>query len=173
MFYFILFITIAIETGLGASPQFTDGAIAANDQLVANSVTPDGKTQDGWQPEPQEPTGKYTTATEVKPILSMTKAHWAAVREYEGKDLLYLSNLLAWRCGLHEIRYSINQGPAKIWEMEKCHLNTGQPNALTMETVMPYKTFDPGFVNSLTLMLVYDDASTENATFKRSDILMP
>lgn len=126
-----------------------------------------------WQPEPQEPTGKFTTATEVKPILTATKTAWVAVREYDGNDLLYFTHLVAWRCGLHEIRYGVNGAAEQVFEVEECYINTAQPNAMKMETHFPYVILDIGSVENMSVTLIFDDGTKDSATYQRSDILMP
>lgn len=126
-----------------------------------------------FAPEPQVATGQFTTALEVKPILQATRASWVAVREYEGRDLVYLTHLLSWRCGLHEIRYAINDGPMQVWPMPPCHEGTAQPNALTPEDGLPYVVFPLGAVQSLSVELLFDDLDTASARFERPQVLMP
>jgi len=197
MFHLVLIFTIAIEGGLGAGSTVSGAenrqtvVLAPAAQSDAPTAAPQGTNPggaslldgtskgdtaaatDGWQPEDQTPTGKFTTATEVKPILTATKSQWVAVREYEGKDYLYFTNLLAWRCGLHQVSYGMNGAPEQVLEIEACHIDTAQPNALTMEEHNPFVILDAGTVNSLTVTLVYDDGTTDTATYQRSDILMP
>jgi len=184
MFHLVLVFTIAIGLGLGASGNRSTGSVSvpsllegtsegAGSLLDGTSEEVQQAAQDDWQPEDQTPTGKFTTATEVKPILSATKPNWVAVRNYDGKDLLYFTNLLAWRCGLHQVSYGVNGAAEQPLEFEECHLDTGQPNALTMETLMPFLTFDAGSINSLSVTVIYDDGTTDTATYQRSDILMP
>lgn len=126
-------------------------------------------------PEPQDPTGKFLTATEIRPILDATKGSWVAVRLYEGQDLLYFTSLLSWRCGLWEIRYGINGAPAdQVLEMEPCYPDTAQPGALTDPAGFPiWVTFAPETVQSVTVEIDYDDGSTDTATFERGQILIP
>ncbi len=126
-------------------------------------------------PEPQIPTGQYTTAVEVKPILGMTKQSWAAVRLYEGSDLVYFSHLLAWRCGLWGIRWGVN-GEAAVNEvvLEPCHEGTASPNALTDPIGFPiYVTLPPNSVESLYVEVIFDDGTTDFARFERAQILIP
>ena len=170
--------TVTTDTGKpvnslldGISKSIPKSLLEGIDGPDNNAISPPVETV--WQPEPQELSGKFTTATEVKPILTSTKSHWAAIREYDGKDILYFSNLLGWRCGLLQISYSINDGPAQILPMEECHLNTGQPNAMTMESHMPFVNFELGSLQTVKVMIVYDDASKDSVSFQRSDILMP
>lgn len=76
----------------------------------------------------------FTTAAEVKPILRATRANWVAVRAYEGHDLLYSTNALAWRCALTGIRYGVNGAPPEtVLAMEPCYDSEAAPNALKKE----------------------------------------
>lgn len=126
-------------------------------------------------PEEQIPTGKFTTAIEIKSILGMTKQNWVAVRLYEGNDLVYFSHLLAWRCGLWEIRYSVNGAEdLTTVPMEPCHEDTAQPNALTdVVNFLPYITLPPESVESVYVEILYDDGTSDFAVYQRQNILLP
>lgn len=116
---------------------------------------------------------QFTTAAEVKPILDATKANWVSVREYDGKDLLYFTHLMAWRCGIDEIHYSVNGGDDTLWKGEPCYEGEAQPNAIKATDVLPFVSFPLGSVNAVTVRLVYDDGSTDSATYQRAAILTP
>lgn len=160
-----LFIPFLIGIALGLpAPQ------GGPDLAAADPVAPIVR-----EPEPQVPTGNFTTAIEVKPILSMTKQNWVAVRLYEGNDLVYFTHLLAWRCGLWEIRYSINSDETlQSFPMEPCHEETAQPNAMTnVVNFLPYITLPPESVETIYVELVFDDGTTDFAVFTRPNVLMP
>lgn len=125
-------------------------------------------------PEDQHPTGQFTTATEIKPILDITKASWIAVRLYEGQDLLYFTHLLSWRCGLWDIRYGINGAPAETsFPTEACHEGTSTPNAMSdIENFLPYVSFDAKSIDSVTIELFYDDGTMDSAEFVREAVLI-
>jgi len=122
--------------------------------------------------EDQTPTGKFLTATEVKPILAATRASWIAVREWEGQDLIYFTHLLSWRCGLYEIRYSVNGGAQKLWPVPACDPATHAvgviPDGVSIYTELPLRSVD-----SVQVELLYDDLSTESAEFNRGAVLIP
>lgn len=117
----------------------------------------------------------FTTAAEVKPILTATKPMWIAVREYDGKDLLYFTNLLAWRCGVSAISYGLNgAAPDTTLDYEPCHDDSAQPNALMMEGgVMPFLSFDLASVQTVTVLVTYDDGSTEQGDYQRAMVMTP
>lgn len=127
----------------------------------------------GLVAEPQTPSGKFTTATEVKPILNATKGSWIAVREYEGQDLLYVTHLWSWRCGLHAMAISINDEPMQNWPLPACHMEYATPAAILEEDGSPYLTLRSGSVRTVDIQVVYDDLSMDTVTFERGDVLIP
>lgn len=123
--------------------------------------------------EDQTPSGKFLRATEVKPILTATKGNWVAVREFNGQDLVYFTHLLSWRCGLHEFRFSINGGPMQIWPMPQCYADGPSPNAIKTEDGLPYVAYALGSVETIDVEILYDDLTTDGASFDRKSVLMP
>jgi len=114
----------------------------------------------------------FTAAAEVRPILEATRANWVAVREYDGADLVYFTQLLAWRCGLSEIRYGLNGAePETVFPMEPCYDGTAQPNAIKSDAI--YLREALGSVSSISVRLIFDDGSTADARFERAQVLMP
>lgn len=112
-----------------------------------------------------------TTAAEIRPILTATKPAWVAVNEYDGQDLVYFTNLLAWRCGLTSGTYGLNGAPADIpLPMEPCYEDEATPNALKD---VPYIEAPLGSVTSISIAVTYDDGSTDTAEYERKAVLMP
>lgn len=116
---------------------------------------------------------QFTTAAEIRPILDATKANWVAVREYDGQDLLYFTHLMAWRCGLDSIYYSVNSGAEVLWNGEPCHDGEAQPNAIKATDSLPFTKFALQSVNTVNVRLVYDDGGEATASFARADIMTP
>ncbi len=172
MIDWILFgIGMALGGGGAAGPSVaeSDSSSAAASAAASGAAA----AMSAYQAEDQTPTGKFTTATEIRPIMDATRASWVAVREYDGQDLVYVSHLLAWRCGMHEIRYAVNGGEMQVVELPPCHLDTAQPNAITSDDPFFYGTYPPGSVESVEVQILYDDLTTDAASFARKDVLMP
>ncbi|MFC2968123.1 hypothetical protein [Acidimangrovimonas pyrenivorans] len=112
--------------------------------------------------------GDFTTAAEVRPILSATRARWVAVRAFDGKDLLYFTQIEAWRCGLAQVRYRVNDEPETVREMEPCYRGTAQPNAFKAADHLPYVTRPLGSISKVSVTVVYGDGSEETAEFPRA-----
>ncbi len=171
-----LFLPLILGLGLGITPQTP--ADTAQQAPVVEVQADQGSGDDPAAPrtpEPQEPTGQFTTALEVRPILGMTKANWVGVREYNGQDLVYFSHLLAWRCGLWDIRYGINGAPAETdVAMEPCNEEFAQPNVMMdIENFPPYVTYPLQSVESIYIEIVFDDGTTDFAQFDRAEVRIP
>jgi hypothetical protein len=113
----------------------------------------------------------FTTASEVKPILQATKANWVAVRDYEGRDLLYFTNLLAWRCGVEKIEYAVNGGDMVEFKAEPCYLDEAQPNALKVEGLDAILvSYPPQTIETIDVWVTFDDETVEKATYARAAV---
>lgn len=169
---FDLFVPFLIGTALGISPE---SSVPATEPIAVAIADGSNDAGDVRVPEPQTPTGKYTTALEVKPILGMTKSNWVAVRNYEGQDFLYFTHLLAWRCGMWDIRFGVNGSPAtEQVAMEPCHEDLATPNALVeVADYLPYVIMPPDFVQSVYVEITFDDGSVDFAQFDRGEIQIP
>lgn len=165
---FELFLPYVIGTALGIEPTVEEAVIA--DTAVVEDAGQMART-----PEPQIPTGKFTTAVEVKPILGATKGSWVAVRDYNGQDLVYFTHLMSWRCGLWDVKYGLNGAAAdQVIALEPCHEDTAAANAMTdIENFPIYLTMPPGSVQSISVLITYDDGSTEAGEFERNAVLIP
>ncbi|MEH6648126.1 hypothetical protein [Sulfitobacter sp.] len=141
--------------------------IGSGVQIGSNTVI------EGLVAEPQTPSGKFTTATEVKPILTATKANWIAVRDYGGNDLLYVTHLWSWRCGLAAISISVNDGPLENLPLPDCHTEYATPNAILEQDGLPYLTYPQNSINTISVRVTYDDLSRDTASLARGDVLIP
>ena len=123
--------------------------------------------------EEQVATGKFLTALEVKPILTATKGSWVAVRDYNGQDLVYVTHLWAWRCGLVQIEMAVNGGAFEVWPMPDCHVDSPTPGAITESDGLPYRSYAAGSVQQLDVRITYDDLSVDTVSVARGAVLMP
>lgn len=109
-------------------------------------------------------------AAQIRPILDMTKGQWVAVREYNGQDLIYFTHLLAWRCGLDKIQYGINSTKAdQNWTFVPCDADAAAPSALDPEQKV-YTGFELNSIQSVTVLITYDDGKTDTVTYQREAI---
>lgn len=168
---FELFLPYFIASALGISPQGEQVTSDTAIEVVAEA-TPELSAR---IPEDQTPTGKFTTAGEVKPILGMTKGNWVAVRNYEGQDLLYFTHLMSWRCGIWDVKYGLNGAEAtEVFDMEPCYADTATPNSMLMpDGQLPFLSFEENSIESITVELTYDDGTADTAVFERSAVQIP
>lgn len=91
-----------------------------------------------------------------KQILPMTTANWAAFRNYDGRQWIYFTHLLAYRCGLAEIRYSLNATvPDQTFPLPPC--DPQNPNAIDPVAHPPYIVLPPGSAETLAIRVTYSD----------------
>ncbi len=125
------------------------------------------------QAEPQVPTGRFTTAVEVKPILRATKPSWIMVRPFNGQDLVYVTQIWAWRCGLLELKVGINGNPPEPWPLPPCHMDLATPNAVLETDGLPWRAFPAGSVAMVEVELTYDDLDRDRGKFNRQGMPIP
>lgn len=169
----LIFALVAIGVAGGAPSDTPPQAVAQNGTASGTATAEAFPMPAGLLAEPQTPSGKFTTATEVKPILTATKGNWIGVRNYGGNDLLYLTHLWSWRCGLADMAISVNGGPAQAMPLPACHSEYATPNAILEQDGLPYLTYPQDSVSSVTVHLIYDDLSRDSATYARGDVLIP
>ncbi|WP_406644919.1 hypothetical protein QEZ52_13615 [Aliisedimentitalea scapharcae] len=166
----------ATPSFLGSAPAAPAGEPAPATAFLGSAASgtasgaASGAAPAALQAEPQVPSGRFTTAVEVKPILSMTKANWISVREFNGEDLLYVTHLWSWRCGLLEVKVGVNGDSPQPWPLPPCHLNDPTPNAIKESDGLPYRNFGLGQVALVEVHVTYDDLSTENVKFNRQGL---
>ena len=159
------------QQATAATPSFLGSAPVQSPDSTASTTTTAflgaASSEPTLQAEPQVASGRFTTAVEVKPILTMTKANWISVREFNGEDLLYVTHLWSWRCGLAEVRVGVNGATPQVWPLPECHLDQPAPNAILEQDGLPYRNFGLGQVALIEVQVTYDDLSTENVKFNR------
>lgn len=115
----------------------------------------------------------FTTAAEIRPILEATRASWIALRPWQGQELLYFTHLASWRCGMAEVRFSVNSSAAtRVWQMPPCLTGTAQPNAIPADH-LPYTELPAEAVRTVTVVVVLQDGTELRQDFERAAILIP
>ncbi|GGE02326.1 hypothetical protein SAMN05421774_101461 [Gemmobacter megaterium] len=116
---------------------------------------------------------QFTTAAEIRPILEATRASWLALRPWDGKELLYFTHLESWRCGMAEVRFSVNSSAAtRVWDMPPCQTGTAQPNAIPADR-LPFAELPPEALQTVTVVVVLADGTELRQDYTRANILMP
>ncbi|SMX28996.1 hypothetical protein TRP8649_03124 [Pelagimonas phthalicica] len=160
--------TLALDLGKDAAPasgeELPPGAVPAAEPEP--EVLP-------YEAEQQVATGRFTTALEVKPIFNATRNSWIAIREYNGQDLVYVTQIWSWRCGLVALHYGVNDEPLEPWPLPKCHEDTNSPNVMKPEDGLPYREYPLGSVETVTVELIFDDLTKDRVTYNRKGALMP
>ncbi len=92
-----------------------------------------------------------------KQILEMTKNNWVAFRDFNGRQLIYFTHLESWKCGILQVKYSINSEILdQFYLLQQCDPNN--PNAVT--TDKPYISLPLGTAQTIAVQVTYEDGST-------------
>jgi len=87
-------------------------------------------------------------------ILDLTKGSWAYFRDYNGRQLIYFTHLEAYRCGISQVRYSLNSDALDHeWKLGPC--DPKAPNNIT--TDKPYISLPLGTANIISVQLTFKD----------------
>lgn len=96
-----------------------------------------------------------------KQILPMTKANWLAFRNFNGQQLVYFTHLVVYRCGLSEIRYSVNSDALdQRFEFSAC--DPQRPNEVPADE-LPYLSLPLGSAQTIDVQIVYSDGEESDA----------
>ena len=116
----------------------------------------------------------FTKADDIEPILGMTKMNWVAVREWDGKDLLYFTHLITYRCGIEQVRYYINVGKPRIREMEECYWDLPQPFIIQDPNgYVIYDEFEMQSIQTITVEITLKNGTVLRETFERKQVWTP
>ena len=105
----------------------------------------------------------------VKQTIDLTKANWIAFRDFNGRQLLYFTHLMTWKCGLKEIRYAVNSSHIdSSWPLPEC--NPQNPYFIDPTKDDVYASFPLNSVEFVSVQVVFsDDSETEVMTYVPCD----
>ncbi len=112
----------------------------------------------------------FTTSAGVKPILELIRPQWVAIRPFDGKDHLYFTTLLVYRCGIERISFAYNGGEFQPLDHEPCYRGEADPSALKVETHLPYVVAPLEGLQSVDIRLEFDDGSVLAQSYGRAEI---
>lgn len=92
-----------------------------------------------------------------KRVLEFTRDNWVSLRDFNGRQLIYFTHLVAYRCGIDEVRYSINNDRlGRSFTLPPC--TEKNPNAIPAG-YLPYISLPPGTANEIYVQLTFSDGS--------------
>ena len=101
---------------------------------------------------------KVMPLPQVKNILNITRDSWIAFRDFNGRQLIYFTQIITWKCGVKEIRYSLNSDDlAERFPVPEC--NPLLPNSIG-ENDKIYLQMKLNSVETAAVQLLFDDATT-------------
>lgn len=175
----LFFLAMAMQAGGGDAPapaaSVATAPVPVTLQAPAQAAVPGlniRPARPALVAEDQTPTGRFITATEVRPILEATRMAWIATRDWEGQQLLYVTHLWSWRCGLAQIEIGVNGAAPEVWPLPACHLDQAAPNVILDGDGLPYRAFPPGSLTRIEVRVTYDDLTTARAVYDGAGVLV-
>lgn len=110
------------------------------------------------------------TVGAAKNVMKLTKGTWVQFRNYGGKQLLYFTHFIAWKCAIKQVQYSVNSSALdERFELPAC--NPDMPFEVDPRKDQIYLTFSPGFAKYAVVRLVFNDGSkSELLRFEPCDV---
>ncbi len=91
-----------------------------------------------------------------KTVLPMTTGNWVAFRNFDGKQWVYFTHLVVYRCGLSEVRYSLDSDALdQTFPLQPC--DEQNPHALDPVAFPPYLALPLGSAEMIAVQVVFDD----------------
>ena len=109
--------------------------------------------------------GRYASS----PAEAFSAKNWIAFRNYDGAQLIYFTQLVTMKCGLKEVRFSLN-GPSleHTFELPKC--NWQVPFNVGADTI-PYLSMPLNTAKSISVQVTYADGEKSRIyTYKPCDV---
>lgn len=102
--------------------------------------------------------GQMMAPAQMRVALEATGHQWVAFRNWQGRQLIYFTHLVAWKCAIREVRYVINgQGLSERFPLPAC--NPQNPFLVDAEKDRIFLSFAPGAVREIGIRLVYGDGT--------------
>ncbi len=91
-----------------------------------------------------------------KQVLPLTTQNWVAFRNFDGRQWIYFTHLVVYRCGLSQVRYSIGSDALdQTFALPPC--DGQRPIAIDPVKYPPYLTMPLGTADAITVRVVYAD----------------
>ena len=109
------------------------------------------------------------TAQQIRTMLDATTKNWVAFRNYDGSQLIYLTQLVTMKCGLKEVRFSLNS-PALDHTFELPECNWQVPFNVGSDTI-PYLSMPLNTAQTISVQVTYADGEKSRIyTYKPCDV---
>lgn len=95
---------------------------------------------------------------------------WIAFRDYDGRQLVYFTHFVSMKCGIEELRYSVNSTELdQVWPLPECHEQI--PFHVDPEKDQVYLDLDLGTAETVTVLVRYlDGGQSPVRTYRPCDV---